>query len=851
MSDTPKYQPQTFESKWRSKWEKDQIYKTPKISENDRKHYVLDMFPYPSGAGLHVGHVEGYTATDIYSRFMRMTGHEVLHPMGFDSFGLPAENYAIKTGTHPKITTEKAIETFTEQMKAIGLSYDWNLLLSAHDPNYYKWTQWLFLLMYKRGLAYRKKQAVNWCNGCQTVLANEQVVEGKCERCDTVTIQKDMEQWFLKITDYAERLLADLDKLDWPESTKMGQRNWIGKSVGINITYPIKDQKNQDITIFTTRPDTNFGATFIVTAPNSEFVKANIAKFPNKVESERYISESLKKKELERMIEDKQKTGVFTGWYAINGLNGREMPIYIADFALANVGTGCLVGVPGHDKRDFEFAKAMSLPIVRVVVGTNGDRGEIKELTQVQEENGVMINSSFLDGIDIHDATSKVMNYLVEKKMGERITNYKLRDWLISRQRFWGTPIPMRKKIVVSRPFDFAQGKQGAGDPPSPMATDGRGREQETVYSPVPESELPVVLPMDAKFTPTGKSPLTEHPDFVGREVDTMDTFVDSSWYFLRFAQLTDEKVRSESAGGTESSPFDNENVKKVMNEWAPVDLYVGGAEHTVLHLLYARFFTKVLFDAGYVNFDEPFLKLRHQGMITGPDHRKMSKRWGNVINPLEVISEYGADTLRMYEMFMGPLDQMKPWQVDGVGGIHRFLSRVWKSAHLAIVADCDSTDKSIKVALHRTIKKLTEDIPDLKFNTAIASCMEFINIWEKTGAEKTSKADLGKFMTVLAPFAPHITEEIWTKLGNTRSIHLESWPKFDAKLLVSDVVTIPVQVNGKVRGKLEVSNELSRDKDQIVQMALSQENVKKYVPNGVDKVIYIPGKIINIIVKQ
>lgn len=823
MITTTKYQPGTFEPKWVAQWEKDHIYTTPTVSKGDTKEYVLDMYPYPSGSGLHVGHVEGYTATDIYCRYMRMKGKKILHPIGFDSFGLPAENYAVKTGTHPKITTEEAINTFTSQMKALGLSYDWDLVLAAHRPDYYNWTQWLFLLLYKRGLAYRKKQAVNWCNGCQTVLANEQVVDGKCERCDTVVVQKDMEQWFLKITDYADRLLHDLDALDWPESTKAGQRNWIGRSEGITIRYNVLDT-DQKIEVFTTRPDTNFGATFIVCAPDSDFVKKNMFEFPEHEKVAEYCQESLKKRELERAGTDREKTGVFTGWYALNELNGARLPIYVADFALATVGTGCLVGVPGHDMRDFEFAQTMKLPIIRVVVGSDGDDGEITDAKQVQEESGTMIHSGFLDGMEIHTATQKIMDYMEEKGYGTRVTRYKLRDWLISRQRFWGAPIPMRKV------------KTGEG----------------ADYKPVDESELPVVLPMDVQFKPTGKSPLTEHPDFQDREVDTMDTFVDSSWYFFRFAQLTSPELRKKVAEGTEPNPFDDQDLKAILNTWCPVDLYVGGAEHTVLHLLYARFFTKVLFDAGYINFQEPFLKLRHQGIILGPDHRKMSKRWGNVINPLDVISQYGADTLRMYEMFLGPLDQMKTWNVGAVAGIYRFLSRVWSMAHAKIHSETPDamTNKELLVGLHKMIKKVSEDIPNLKFNTAIAECMIFMNGWESAGAEALSKEDLEKFLLILAPYAPYITEELWSLLGHSESIHTAPWPEFDSSLLVADNVEIPVQVNGKVRGTIVVTQQDMSNEAEVQKIAKETPSVMKHLTGNIVKVVYVHGKILNFICK-
>ncbi len=816
-----KYQPQTFEKKWADQWASDKLYQTPHLIKDSKKRYILDMFPYPSGAGLHVGHIEGYTATDIFSRYSRMKGYQVLHPMGFDSFGLPAENYAIKTGVHPAISTEEAIKTFTAQMQSTGLSYDWDLVLAAHRPEYYRWTQWFFLFLYKRGLAYRKKQAVNWCPGlCQTVLANEQVVDGKCERCDTPVIQKDMEQWFFKITDYAERLLQDLDRLDWPESTKAGQRNWIGKREGIEITYAIKEEPKSLVTVFTTRPETNFGSTFVVVAPDGEFVKKHLNSFPEKAKVAVYVEETKQKKELERLSEGRKKTGVFTGWHAINMLTGKDLPIYVADFALGTVGTGCLVGVPGHDLRDFDFAKAMGLPIVRVV-STDGDTSSITERAQVQEDEGTMVNSNFLDGMDIHTATAKMMDYLEEKGWGKRVINYKIRDWLISRQRFWGAPIPMRKS------------KEDNG---------------EYEYTPVDESELPVVLPMDVEFKPTGKSPLTEHPAFAGREVDTMDTFVCSSWYFLRFAMLTNEKVRAASQAGKETNPFDNQELKTLMNSWMPVDLYVGGAEHTVLHLLYSRFFTKVLFDAGLVNFDEPFQKLRHQGTILGPDSRKMSKRWGNVINPVDVINQYGADTLRMYEMFMGPIDQMKAWQVESVAGVYRFLARVWHLSEAALEVKTPTTHKDILVSLHKTIKKVDSDIAELKFNTAIAIMMEHINIWEKIGAGQISVGDLEKFLTLLAPFAPFITEELYTRIHPKKSIHLSAYPTYDPDLLQSDTTEIPVQVNGKVRDTLVVPTSEALDQAKVVSYALASEKIKKFIIGQPKKIIFVPGRILNLI---
>jgi len=831
MSTNNKYQPGTFEPKWIAKWEEDRAYATPALSKGEVKEYVLDMYPYPSGSGLHVGHVEGYTATDIYCRYMRMKGKKILHPIGFDSFGLPAENYAVKTGTHPKITTEEAIATFTGQMKALGLSYDWDLVLAAHRPDYYKWTQWLFLLLYKRGLAYRKKQAVNWCDGCQTVLANEQVVDGKCERCDTVVVQKDMEQWFLKITDYAERLLQDLDALDWPESTKAGQRNWIGKSEGAIIEFKVESSEFK-VEVFSTAHDTIFGATFLVLAPEHPLVE-HITTPEQKMAVNIYTRQAQLKTEIERSNLDKTKTGAFTGAYVMNPANNQLIPVWIADYVLMTYGTGAIMAVPGADERDYTFAKAFELPII-YVTDTQTFVSYSKDI-KPHMSNHKLAHSGKYDGMTYEEARPKILADLVSQVVAKPKINYKLRDWLISRQRFWGAPIPMRKFQV-----------------PSSKSQDTNVRDQvETYkYEPVGESELPVVLPMDVGFKPTGKSPLTEHPDFQDREVDTMDTFVDSSWYFFRFAQLTSPELRAKVAGGDEPNPFEDSNLQEILNMWCPVDLYVGGAEHTVLHLLYARFFTKVLYDAGYINFQEPFLKLRHQGIILGPDHRKMSKRWGNVINPLDVIAQYGADTLRMYEMFMGPLDQMKAWNVSSVAGIYRFLSRVWNMGQARISSKEQETitNKELLVSLHKMIKKVTEDIPELKFNTAIAECMIFMNAWEKAGAEALNKEDLEKFLLILAPYAPYLTEELWSLLGHTDSIHTAKWPEYDASLLVTDSLEIPVQVNGKVRGTITVSQLNIQNEALVRKIAEETPSIAKHLAGTIVKVIYVPGKILNII---
>lgn len=791
------YDHKTTDKKWQEKWEQSEIYTTDESSEKE-KYYCLDMFPYPSGAGLHVGHPEGYTATDIVSRFKRMNGYEVLHPMGWDSFGLPAENYAIKTGVHPKESTYKNIETFKRQIKDLGLSYDWNREFATSDPEYYKWTQWLFIELYKNGLAYRKKAKVNWCESCKTVLANEQVINGFCERCKNEVIQKDLKQWFFKTTEYAERLLNDLDKLDWPEGLKALQRNWIGKSEGGEIDFQIEGS-DEKIKVFTTRPDTLFGTTYMVLAPEHELIEKLSGLIQNNNEVDEYIASSLKLSELERKNESKEKTGVkLSGVMAINPANDEKIPVFIADYVLAGYGTGAIMAVPAHDARDFEFAKKYNLEIRYVVDGGNKKEAHLTA--------GKLINSGEFDGMDSKEAIKKITEHVG----GKMTTTYKLRDWLISRQRYWGAPIPM-------------------------VYCDACGE------VPVDTSELPVELPNDVDFKPTGESPLALSKTFQGgatcpkcnalegvtREVDTMDTFVCSSWYFFRYIDSQNEQEFCS---------------KEKAQKWMPVDLYIGGAEHAVGHLIYARFFTKVLFDLGYINFDEPFKKVENQGMILAEDGKKMSKSLGNVINPDEVVEEYGADTLRMYEMFMGPLADSKPWDTKGIRGIRRFLD---KAVSLAKKVDSDAgEDKESEALLHKTIKKVTEDIEGLRFNTAISALMVHANGMQKMKAVPTE--DFEHFLTLLAPFAPHVTEELWQKLGHTESIHLQEWPEHDETKTVEDTIQLPVQVNGKVRAKLDISANASED--EITKRALADENVQKYLGGEPRKVIYVPGRILNIV---
>ncbi|MFH1781628.1 MAG: leucine--tRNA ligase, partial [Patescibacteria group bacterium] len=772
MPSLSRYNPQKIEKKWQKHWEKTRAFKADDKSTKE-KFYCLDMFPYPSSHGLHVGHPEGYTATDIVSRYKRMKGFEVLHPMGWDAFGLPAENFAIKSGVHPQETTLKSIDTFKKQIKSLGFSYDWDREINTSSPEYYKWTQWIFLELYKKGLAYKKKAAVNWCEECKTVLANEQVIDSKCERCQNEVIQKDLEQWFFKITDYTEDLLQGLEKIDWPEPIKLMQSNWIGRSEGADIEFKIKNSKF-NIKIFTTRPDTLYGATYMVFAPEHELVQKLKNQIENWDEVEEYIETSQKNSDLERTDLQKQKTGVeLKGLKAINPANNKEIPIYISDYVLISYGTGAIMCVPAHDERDWEFAKKFNIEIIKVI-----ENGQSDEECYIGE--GKMVNSDEFNGQDWQEAKKNITT----KVQGQLTINYKMRDWLISRQRYWGTPIPI---IHCEKCGEV----------------------------PVPEDQLPVKLPTDVDFKPTGESPLASSKSFhdlecpkcgakegVRRESDTMDTFVCSSWYYLRYCDPKNDKAF-----------VDNELLKK----WMAVDLYVGGAEHAVMHLIYARFIYKALKDLGHikidskVDHDEPFQKLRNQGMILGEDHQKMSKSRGNVVNPDEVINEYGADTMRMYEMFMGAFEEVKPWEPKSIIGIKRFLDRVW----MVSIDNIENEKKYKKIeskSIHKTIKKVTSDIENFKFNTAIAQLMIFFNgenskpDWRSSIDEKNKVLDLKaleKFIILLAPFAPHLCEEIWERFGHMESIFSEAWPEYNADLAKDDEIELVVQVNGKVRDKI------------------------------------------------
>lgn len=878
------YNPSAIEPKWQKFWVENKIFKTDDSDKTRPKFYVLDMFPYPSSSGLHVGHPEGYTATDIVARYKRMRGYNVLHPIGWDAFGLPAEQYAVKTGTHPRVTTQYNIEQFRRQLQAIGFSYDWDREVDTTDPAYFRWTQWIFLQLYKQGLAYEASMPVNWCPALGTVLANEEVIDGKSEVGGFPVIRKPMRQWMLKITVYAERLLEDLEGLDWPESVKEMQRNWIGKSEGAQIKFKVDGSENHEIEVFTTRPDTLFGATYMVLAPEHDLVAVLTTK--EQFEAvETYKELAAKKSDQDRTDARRKKSGVFTGGYAINPATGQKVPVWIADYVLINYGTGAIMAVPGHDERDWEFAKTYDLPIVEVVSG-----GDVQNEAFTDNESGKVVNSAnqsiSLNGLTVAEAKKKVTVWLEESGIGQGTVNYKLRDWLFSRQRYWGEPIPV-------------------------IHVDGK-------HKAISEDSLPLTLPEVDKYEPsgTGESPLATITDWVNtvdpetglpalRETNTMPQWAGSCWYYLRY-------ISPEYTHG----PVDPEKEKY----WMPVDMYVGGAEHAVLHLLYARFWHKVLYDIGVVSTKEPFQKLVNQGMILGemeytlfldskgsyvhpsesdtfegeltriklsdedlekagngikltdaaankvglvPGHEyliearsyKMSKSRGNVINPDDVIREYGADALRLYEMFMGPLEQVKPWSMRGVEGVFRFLKRTWRvfvnevSEDLnSDIANIEPNKQQLKV-LHETIKKVTEDIEGGRYNTAISQLMIFNN--EAMKWEQKPISVLKTFLILLSPFAPHIAEELWERLGNSTTISAQKWPDFNESFLVADSFTYAVQVNGKVRATLEVDASVAENKDEVLRMAKNEASVAKYLSEGtIVKEVFVPKKIINFVVK-
>ena len=853
-----KYPFKDIEPKWQKYWEEHKTFRVtedPRVPPEKRK-YVLDMFPYPSGSGLHVGHPEGYTATDIYSRYLRMTGHNVLHPMGFDSFGLPAETYAIETGTDPRTTTEENINTFRRQMKRLGFCYDWEREVSTHSPDYYRWTQWIFLKLWEQDLAYVAEVPVWYCEKLGTVLANEEVIATpngpRSERGMHPVERRPLKQWMLKITQYAERLLADLDELDWSESLKTMQRNWIGRSEGANVRFDI-DGHDEGLEIFTTRPDTLFGATYMVLAPEHHLVHS-ITSTEQHDTVVAYIRETALKSDLERTDLAKEKSGVFTGAYAINPVNNARIPVWIADYVLISYGTGAIMAVPGHDERDWEFARSFDLPIVRVVATeTDVQKGAGKDLEhfdpameEVFTGKGISVNSGIINGLPTDEAKQTITDWLEKQKRGSRAVNYKLRDWIFSRQRYWGEPIPL------------VHNEQGT-------------------FTAIPEEELPLTLPEVESYKPagTGESPLanvsewveTEFPGRSGtqgwRETSTMPQWAGSCWYYLRYIDPHNDRELA---------------AREKIEYWMPVDLYVGGTEHAVLHLLYARFWHKVLYDIGVVNTKEPFQQLVNQGMITSHAYQrsnstlvpvteveefvqgrfrekssgaevkqvmaKMSKSLKNVINPDDIIDNYGADSMRLYEMFMGPLEQSKPWSTQGLIGIHRFLDKVWRTAHKPMSEK--EPEQSLLKTLHKTIKKVGDDTASLNFNTAISQMMIFIN--EAYRQEVLNRELWKTFLRLLGPYAPHLAEELWEMTGEQESIALRNWPEYDSSLMHDDVITLVLQVNGKVRAKLEIETDTPRA--ELENIALNNERVQEHIGNKTPhKVIVVPNKLVNIVV--
>lgn len=809
-----------IDRKWQKKWDETELYKFNPDNEGE-KLYVLEMFSYPSGSQLHAGHWFNYGPVDSWARMKKMQGFNVFQPMGFDAFGLPAENFAIKTGIHPKDSTVKNIATMEEQLKAIGAMFNWENEVVTCDPSYYKWTQWLFLQLYNKGLAYRKKAPVNWCPSCNTVLANEQVLDGECERCSTAVTKKDLTQWFLKITDYADELLEKLDTLDWPEKTVAMQKHWIGKSTGAEVTFKVKDS-DISFDVFTTRVDTLNGVTYVVLAPENPLVDT-LTLPENKDAVEKYKEAAKAQTDIERQSISREKTGVFTGSFAINPINGKEVPIWIGDYVLATYGTGAVMAVPAHDERDYAFAQKFNLPIERVITSKNGKNNELPYC-----EYGVLVNSGEFDGLTTEEAKEKIVAKLAENKLGDAKVNYRLRDWLVSRQRYWGAPIPMihcEKCGIV----------------------------------PVPENQLPVELPYNVEFAHDGKSPLLKCDEFVNvdcptcgapakRECDTLDTFVCSSWYQMRYPDNKNTEIA-----------FDRDIVNKML----PVDKYVGGPEHACMHLLYARFITKALRDMGYLDFDEPFKSLTHQGLILGPDGLKMSKSKGNTISPDAYIKQYGADVFRMYLMFGFSYVEGGAWSDDGIKSVSRFIDRIERyldSAREAIESDkhnkttIDKAEKELNFWRHTAIKGVTEDADKMQFNTAIARMMELVNALSKYLQEENLNLDFLKdtiidFLKILAPFAPHFAEEQWNLLGLDYSIFNHAWPEFDAKALVKDEIEIAIQVNGKIKARINVASDL--DEESIKTASLENEDIKAATEGkAIVKVIVIKGRLVNIVVK-
>lgn len=800
------YNPKNIEKKWQQIWEEEQVYKAEDNFDKE-KYYILVEFPYPSADGLHVGHARPYTALDIVARKKRYEGYNVLFPMGWDAFGLPTENFAIKNKIHPAKVTKNNVANFKKQLQSIGFSFDWSREINTTDPEYYKWTQWLFLKFYEKGLAYKKEMPINWCTSCKIGLANEEVVNGGCERCGGEVIQKVKNQWMLKITEYADRLIDDLELVDYLNSVSTQQVNWIGRSNGMEIDFKLSD-KEDSLKVFTTRPDTLFGSTYMVIAAEHPIIEKYKSEIENYDEIQNYKEKASHKSDFERTELSKEKTGVeIKGLKAINPATGEEIPVWVSDYVLMSYGTGAIMAVPGHDQRDYEFAKEFNLPIIEVVEG-----GDITKEAYTDSKNGVMINSGFLNGLKADKAMEKMADYLEEKGLGVRKVNYKLRDWVFSRQRYWGEPIPLVHC-------------------------------EKCGWVPVPEEQLPVTLPDVENYEPTdtGESPLAKMTDWVNttcpecgghakRETDTMPNWAGSSWYFLRYADPhNDEEFAS----------------KEKLDYWLPVDWYNGGMEHTTLHLLYSRFWHKFFYDIGLVSSPEPFKKRTAHGMILGEGNIKMSKSIGNVINPDDIVNEYGADTLRTYEMFVGDFEKSAAWSDNGVRGCRRFLERVWKAKDL--VSDRNDYTEDLEISINKTIKKVSEDYDNLKFNTAIAALMELLN--EFYDKKEISRKDFSVYLQLLNPVAPHITEELWESLSFEDRLYNKEWPKYDENKLVEDTIEMPIQINGKVRGTVKIN--IDETKENIKDIAIKDENINKYLEGKtIVKEIFVPGKIFNIVVK-
>lgn len=918
-----RYKATITEKKWQNFWKKNKTFRLD-LAKSKNPFYNLSMFPYPSAEGLHVGHIIPYSGSDTFGRYMRMKGYEVFEPMGFDAFGIHSENFAIKKGLHPAKLTRQTTRYFKDkQMKKLGTMFDWDRMVDTSDPSYYQWTQWLFVQMFKAGLALRKKALVNWCPGCKTVLSDEQVLVlagqskgngilkneeiqqiNACERCKTEVERREMEQWFFKITAYSERLLAGTYKIDWSEKTLTAQRNWIGRKEGINITYKVEDKLGKEkgeIICFTTRPETNFGATFVVISPEHPFVNKLLEdseiKLDLKSEINIYFGKAKNKSEQERIAQGREKTGVFTGLYCLNQLTGREMPLWISDFVLMGFGTGAVVGVPGHDLRDFEFAKQFNLPIIRVVIGLDGENGEIIRKEQVQEENGRMINSGFLDGLEIREAITKMMDFLEEKKWGKRKIHYRLRDWCISRQRYWGPPIPMvycpkcaKNKInyydyllnqANKKEYTTSKDKNSFPDKSKIKITRENFSGMEGWF-PEREEKLPLLLPKTEDYLPdgSGKSPLAKIAKFVNticpnckekalRETDVSDTFLDSAWYFLRYPSVgLDSMLEKTNKEAVKRLPFDREITKK----WLPVDMYIGGNEHACLHLMYSRFVTMALFDMGFISFEEPFKKFYAHGLMI-KDGFKMSKSRGNIVNPDLYLNKYGADTLRMYVLFLGPYNGGGDFRDSGMEGMSKFLERIYRWSNkiidslkseytkkLNIEANEESID-NLNRRMQRLIKAVGEDLEKLKFNTAIAKMMTFLNEATSLNIElnrnKRMLEILEEYVLILAPFAPHLAEEIFQllktkrKIKNKGSIHDQKWPEYDPKALEEKMVKIVVQFNGKVRTVLDISKDLldkKTAKEELEKLIRKNSKLEKYFAGKIRRIIYVPFKVINFV---